>query len=526
LALRTHVVRLLVLLSLAPRGAAAVDLRLPGEGRTVRLQLTETLLTEYHADSDVLDGNPGERYVDFKNRTDIVLMHGSTTLNVRFDFNLYANTEESSVHQSHLSLEKISLSTIQRVFDATAGDFHARIGRGLALDLTRVTEMFRDTTLRGAELRVRTRYVSGQAFGGWVNPLDVDDFTELEQRVPSDVIGGARLEVRPRESLQLGLHYVGGGMQPQTGTSRNATHTLGASVELPNLARRMTLYGEFDYMSRAAALEVIHGYGTYLSGTGNFGPLAALLELKFYSHLRFYNDFGSEIDTYVYNRPPTLTRSKAEVLNNHDVIGPRLKLDLRIGPRGTVVFANYGFFFYSDARPGEDFFTNGSSSHDAFGGIQQPLPGGALDISGGYRLDSRDQGGEKVTEYTCGFAEAELSFAVYRGHTLEVEAQYRNIIKGANTFWDVYVGLGYRPNKWVSGGFSYEYSTEFKDPDLNDDIGVRNHYGSVRATVNFTATTYARIFGGTTRGGVRCIDGFCREFPPFVGFRAEVVAQF
>jgi hypothetical protein len=524
---RQTTARLLLLgLLLAPRGGGAVDLRLPGDGRSLRVQLTETFLTEYHADSDVLDGNPGERYADFKNRTDIVLMHGSTTFNVRFDFNLFANTEESSLHQNHLALEKISLSTIQRSFDATAGDFHARIGRGLALDLTRVTELFRDTTLRGAELRIRTRYVNGQVFGGWVNPLDVDDFNEVTLRIPSDVIGGARIEVRPRESVQLAIHYVGGGMQSQTGTSRNATHTLGASFELPNLARRMTLYGEFDYMSRAEGLQVVHGHGTYLSATGNFGPLAALLEFKFYSQLRFFNDFGSDINTYVYNRPPTLTRSKAEVLNNHDVMGPRLKLDLRVGPYGTVISANYGFFFYSDARPSEDFFTNGSRSHDAFAGVQQPLPGGALDITGGYRFDSRDQAGEKVTDYSCAFAEAELSFTVFRGHTLEVEAQYRNIIKGANTFWDLYIGVGYRPNRWVSGGFSYEYSTEFKDPDPNDDIGVRNHYGGVRATVNFTSTTYARIFGGTTRGGVRCIDGFCREFPPFVGFRAEVVAQF
>jgi hypothetical protein len=508
---------------LAPRAAAAFELKLPGTDRSIRVVLTQTLITEYHYDTDVFDANPPERYVDFKNRTDIVLMHGTTTLNVRFDANAFAGTEETSKHLSGVSLEKISLSSIQRTFDVTAGDFYVRIGRGLALDLTRINELFRDSTLRGAEARIRTRYVSGHVFGGWVNPLDVDDFTEVPVHVPSDVIGGVRIEVRPRPEISLALHYVGGGMQAQTGTSRNATHTLGVSFEIPSFARRVSFYGEFDYMNRAQEMEILHGMGSYFSAAGNFGPLAALLEFKYYSQLRFFNAFGSDVDTFVYNRPPTLTRTRAEVLNNHDTIGPRLKLDLRVGPRGTVVYVNYGIFYLSDARPGEDFFTNGAVSHDAYAGIQQPLPGGALDLSGGYRVDARDVGGEKVTDYSAAFFDGELSFIVYRGHTMELEVQYRKIEKAARSFWDFYIAVGYRPNKWVSGGFAYEYSTEYQAP--TPDASVRTHFGGVRATVNFSPSSYARLFGGSTHGGVRCIDGFCREFPPFIGVKLELVVQ-
>lgn len=499
---------------------------MPGEGRTLQVTLTQSLISEYHGDVDVFVGNPGETYFDLKNRTDLVLLQGSTSFNLRVDGNGFVGTDEGSKHDSRVSLEKISLATTQRSFDVTAGDFYVRVGRGLALDLTRIDELVRDTTLRGGQGRIRSRYVNGLVFGGWANPLDMDDFTEVPVRVPSDVIGGARVEVRPRESILLGAQYVGGGLQAQSGTIRNATHSFGATIELPNLARRFSLYGEFNYMSRALGIEVLEGTGTYFSGSGRLGPLTALLEFKFYSHFLFYNDFGSEVNTFVYNRPPTLMRTKAEVINNHDVIGPRLRLDLSLGSHGTVVYANYGQFFRSEARPSESFFASGINVYDAFGGLQQPLPRGALEISGGYRVDLRtDESGQKITDYSQAFVEGELSLRVFRAHTLEVETQYRRTEKSAFQFSDIYLGVSYRPSSYVAAGFSYEYSTEYKDPDPSSGVSTRKHFGGARVTVNFTPSTFARLFGGTTRGGIRCVDGFCREFPPFVGAKLELVAQ-
>jgi hypothetical protein len=511
----------------APSRAAAFDLPLPGRSRILSVTLTQALIGEYHADDDALTGNPGEKYFDFKNRTDLVLLHGSTSFNLRFDANAFIGTNDGSLHQNRISLEKITLSSVQRRFDVTAGDYYVRVGRGLALDITRVDQLVRDTSLRGGLARVRSRWVDGLLFGGWANPLDVDDFSEVPVRIPSDVIGGARLEVRPRESLTLGLHYAGGGLQPQSGMSRNATHVLGGSVELPNVAERINLYAEFDYLSRAQGLEIIHGHGTYLSAAGTFGPFSALAEFKFYNHFQFRNDLGNEVSIFEYHRPPTLMRQKAEVLNNHDVIGPRVKLDLRLGSFGTVVFGNFGYFFVSDAGSKEDFFANGVTVFDVWGGIQQPLPGGALDLGGGWRRDAHDKDGEKKIDYSETFFEGELSFQILRRQTIELEVRYRKLEKVGTAFSHFYVGAGYRPSRYFSGGFSYEYSSEHssKDTNPNDEIGARSHFGGVRATVNFNPSSFARIFGGTTAGGVRCIDGFCRDFPPFIGVKMEVVVQ-
>jgi hypothetical protein len=520
----------LLLASLALLGAPgteAFELKLPGD-RSLTVIFTETMIGEYHVDSDVYNGNDSERYFDLKNRTDLLLMHGTTSFNMRFDANAFMGTVDGSPHQSRFNLQKITLTSAQRLFDVTAGDFSVRVGRGLVLDLTRVNELFRDTTLRGGSLTVRYGPVTGSAFGGWANPLNVDDFAEVPVRRPSDVIGGARLEVRPSQLVGFGVHYVGGGLQDQMSTMRNATHSLGASIEFPNLAKRINLYAEFDYMNRAQKEDIIQGYGAYFAGTGTFGPFAVLLEFKFYQHLLFFNDFGggatNGVNMFVYHRPPTLTRSKAEIINNHDVIGPRLKLDWRFST-GTVLYVNYGHFYAAEAQTGQSFFDSGAMVYDAYGGLQHPLRGGALDISGGYRVDKRSTDTGSVNDYSCIFAEAELSLLVWANHTLEVEAQFRKVEKVAAAYSDFYLGIGYRPSRWFSGGFSYEYSSEYPDADPSTGITARRHFGGVRATVNFTPASYARFFGGTTHGGVRCVDGFCRELPPFIGVKLEVVVQ-
>lgn len=521
---------------LGPRGEArAHELTLPFGSTTLRVGVTQSLTTSYHADRDPLVGNPGDQYWDFKNRTDLTLQHGSTSFNTRFDFDLFAGTDAGSPHENELDLEKVSLSSVRRSFELAAGDFHVRLGRGLALDLTRVDDVARDTTLRGARVAVLTRHVEARAFGGWVNPLNVDDLTGLRMDTPSDVIGGGRVEVRPLPALSAGLQYVGAWIEPRAGGSRDANHILGVTLELHDLGGWLSAYGEFDYMRRAEGLQVENGTGTYVSVTGTFGSLAAMVEFKWYRSFQLLNDYNAHrqplawmqepLPPFIYHRPPTLMWSRQEVINNHDVIGPRARLDYRIDSWGTVLWASYGRFFRSDAQAGAGFFDQGVTVNDVYGGIQQRLPRGALDLTGGHRLDTRatDQG--SVTDYSQSFAEAELSLQVHPGHSVELEALYRKVEKSAQAFSDVHVSVGYRPSRWFAGSVTYEYSDEFPDAVPDDDVTTRSHFGGAAATVNFTPGSHARLFGGSTKGGMRCIDGFCQEVPPFVGVKLDLVLQ-
>lgn len=525
---------------LAPRAAAGVEIPLPGTNRTIRLGVSQALTTDYRSDIDEVPDNPTETYGELKNKTDVVLMHGNTTFNLRFDFDTFVGDYDTSYRQATYALEKISLSSIQKTFEITAGDFYVRIGRGLALDLTRVDDMFRDTTLRGAKLKVFTPWIDGQIFGGWVNPLDADGFSGIPVWIPSDVIGGGRVEVRPTPAVALGVHYTGAGIESQQYKTRNATHVVGGSVELPSLWNgAFSFYGEYNLINRVGDQIVETGSGAYAGVTLNLGGLAVLAEFKYHRRFELGNPANGtggwkvppdrwkdgwkqalfSPPLLIYHRPPTLMWKKQEVLNNHDVIGPRLRLDYRIAGWGSTLWASYGHFFRSDAAVDVGFFDSGITVNDVFGGLQQQLSAGSLELTGGYRADKLDQGG---TDFLHIFAEGELATRVYKQHSIDVEVQYRKIEKAAKQYWKFLISMNYRPSKYFAGGATYEYTTEFSEKTPL----ARKHFGGVTVTGNATPTTYARLFVGSTAGGLRCMDGQCQEIPSFIGARLMLVAQF
>lgn len=525
LALASALVLALVVSWASP--AEALDLKLPDSSASLRVGVTQSLTAEYHSDFDPIAGNPADKYFDFKNRSQILVMHGTTSFSLRMDGSWFIGLEDQPAGQekrSTTTVEKVTLSSIQRNFDATAGDFYIRVGRGIALDLTKVDELTRDTTVRGGRLELRFGAVRGLVFGGWINPVDVDDATEQRRKVPSDLVGGGVLEIRAHRNLRFGAHYVGLGMQDAQG-GRKATHVLGATVEAPAIADRLTLYAEVDYLNAVEGVSVGEGFATYFSGVLNLGPLAFMFEFRFYDNFEIRNNFGGERDTYIYARSPTATRPKQQILNAKSVMGPRLRVDLRLGK--TILFASINYFYRSDATPDQDFFSAGLWVLDGFGGLQAPILGGNMELQGGYRYDTgKRPTGEEFTDYSQLFFEGEISVPVARGHNVEMQFEYRKLVKpGDHRFWDFSIGASWRPSRFFAIGFTYEYSTEFTVIEATDGT-PRTHFGSGQATVNFTPTSYARLFVGSTRGGLLCLDGFCRTVPPFIGARTELVFQF
>ncbi|MCK5799400.1 MAG: hypothetical protein KAI47_19550, partial [Deltaproteobacteria bacterium] len=154
---------------LSPIPASAFNLKLPKSSATLRVGITQSIIGEYHADFDVLSGNPNDKYFDFKNRSEFLLMHGTTSFRLRLDGYWFVGVGELLDPQglptarptSKTMVEKVTLSSIQRHFDATAGDFYIRVGRGIALDLTKIDELTRDTTVRGGRLELRHGIVRG-----------------------------------------------------------------------------------------------------------------------------------------------------------------------------------------------------------------------------------------------------------------------------------------------------------------------------------------------------------------------------
>ncbi len=522
--------------------AEAVELRLPSTSATLRVGVTQSLIGDYHLDIDNLTGNPGDNFFGLKNRSTLVVMHGTTSFTLRIDGNWYVgadtivdgsgtplpgpNGDPLARPSSTTSVEKVTLSSIQRAFDVTAGDFYIRIGRGIAIDITKLDELTQDTTVRGGRIELRVGVVRVLAFGGWINPLEVDNDTDLRRRVPADLVGGGRLEVAPHRNVRLGAHYVGYGMQNVDG-GRDASHVLGLTFEFPNLADVLTLYTEFNYLNAVEGLSLGSGTAVYFSGTLNLGRWAFLLEFRHYNDFQIKNDFQrqgetSARDVYIYSRAPTLTRPKQEIINNSRVLGPRLRVDLRIGR--AIFFLSGGMFWRATPSAEDSFFDSAVRVVDVYGGIQSPILGGNMEIQGGYRFDTLKETGQ--TDYSQLYLEGEISVPIRGSHNVEVQGEYRKLQKVGSEYWDMLFGVSYRPNRFWAVGLSYSYSNEFSKIDLPEGVAAREHFVSGQGTVNFTPTSYARIFVGTTRGGLRCLDGFCRTVPPFVGARTEVVFQF
>ena len=123
-------------------------------------------------------------------------------------------------------------------------------------------------------------------------------------------------------------------------------------------------------------------------------------------------------------------------------------------------------------------------------------------------------------------AARKLGGTLFREHTLEFQGRIRDMQKLDNDWWDMFLTVSYRPSKYFSGGLTYEYTKEHADRIDDPAANPRRHFGGVTLTANFTGTSYLRFYGGSTRGGLRCVDGFCRVFPPFIGAKGELVLQF
>jgi len=69
---------------------------------------------------------------------------------------------------------------------------------------------------------------------------------------------------------------------------------------------------------------------------------------------------------------------------------------------------------------------------------------------------------------------------------------------------------------------TYEYSDQ---PPLGDGYFDRNYWAG-EVLYRFTSDSYAKVFFGSTRGGLKCAGGMCRVFPAFEGVKVEVTLRF
>jgi hypothetical protein len=567
--------RAFAILLLLASPADAFTFRIKGE--TLRLDITESLFTSYHGDLGYLvtetDNTPKHRpttnyrFFDVLNRLNIDLAWKNLRLFTRFDTAVYFDDKGNAPPQigndvgcgpqattpaplllrfceNPFYLEKIGLEYTSRNVEVTLGDFYVSFGRGIVLSIRKLDELGIDTTLLGGKFVYHEGNLGAILVLGATNIQNVDEATGRWAENPYDMIGGARVEYRFLDKIILGLHEAGGLMarnaldQPQR--RPDSMFNYGGSIDAPRLTRWLGLYLEAAGQTQSETDKPHTGYAIYGAATGYFGPTSLLLEVKHYST---FNRWRSSVDRAFaefapisYNQPPTAERLVTELTAAiYDVTGPRLRLDWRINP-WLLVFASYGFFEDRGLQsPGLLYY------HDPYGGLELRWEQGRshLFLSGGYRIERcadqtqscLDQTPDKGGEFQhIGHVEWDFAQWLPKGFSIETQGFVLSrqgdltttVDKAGNLHYPDWVeGDAYVAFKWTPrlvGTLGYEFSTR-------PSSKVNQHFFNGALQWNITTASSIRAFVGGTRGGLKCISGICRDFPPFTGARLEVVVR-
>ncbi|MCC6553029.1 MAG: hypothetical protein IT372_08410 [Polyangiaceae bacterium] len=341
--------------------------------------------------------------------------------------------------------------------------------------------------------------------------------------------------------------------------------TFSGSVNLPSIADHGDLYvevagqqlrdGHVDRNGKAE--EDLSGYAVYAAASVRGGPVSVSLEGKHYR--RFFPlsanvdvdpitgvGFGApEFDAVAYNQVPTAEAIYTEPIGapNVCVSGGRGRVDYRFH-RSAAVYAWVGrYASFSeltennqcdtgdamrtdtwDTAAGTDLvFERGKSHAKVWGGARQ------TDAAVPFH------GGEGEIFYSEGYIRYDLVKHLTGAFSLQMQGNHRRRYRPENFARSWFEGENYSALQWsphVSAIFGYEYtSQEGCEPGETEGLchyfngGLQWKSGSSDTVLEQVFDT-VQVFVGQRRGGIRCVSGACRFFPPFEGARLELVSRF
>lgn len=537
--------------------ARAVELRLWDQ--PLRVGVVESLYASYHGDlgpglvvETDASGMPTTtpRFVDLQSRLNVDLGWRRFRAFTRFDSAAYLLRPAGSCGpeattplglrnrycESPFYVEKWGLEYNGRDVEAVLGDFYVSFGRGLVLSIRKIDELGVDTTLRGGKLVVHQGRLGATLVLGVTNMQNVDEATGRTVAdyapentflrpvpAPRDFIGGARAEYRFFDRVNVGLHEVGGiqaiDATPQPKAPHDSFFFYGGSVDAPRLWRWLGVYFEGAGQVASQAGVEHRGYALYGALTGYVGAVTLQLEVKDY--VQYLPWKASVPGGYVefapvqYTAPPTAERVVTELSAPlYDVRGPRLRADWRVRD-WLVVYASYAYFEDTSVP------TSPLQFHDPYAGAELRWDDGMSHLfgSGGYRLEwDEARGGE---HQHIGHVEWDATQVLMHGLSVETQGfvLFRDeplLMVPPWTEGNAYVALKWTP--YLEATLGYEWSTLAS-------TAATHHFFNGALQWNFTTASSLRLFVGGTRGGLKCISGVCRVFPPFSGARLELVVR-
>lgn len=511
----------------------------------LRVDVTNSSYFIYHTDNGD-DRDDNDDFFSFMNRLNLDLSVGDYTLGGRFDTAVFPDAPADRYQSDWFRAEKVYLRIDKRRVSVVVGDFYAAFGRGIALYVRKVDELSVDPTLRGAKVAYHDGPFALTVLGGLTNTLNVDDQTEELTEDPNDVVVGARASFDILGYVTPGVHGVlvlnRKDFPPRNDTAPQDRFVAGATLDVPDIARIFSFYGEFDYMRRTDMIygatvdggfaeptyteQSATGYAGYATASATIADLTARFEFRYYEDWMLVPTPGDGVPTdRTYVRPPTLERVRERNVENlGNSFGVRARLDYAF-PTGTTVYANVMHLW--DAP-----FDEGRTLH-VYGGVEQRIDDWGLlaDVSGGWRWEQKPEPGDSGSlrdHRKMWHIDAEVSAAIYGPHSISVsfhDEEYEKPEFGDVTRFSIReLTVTYSFAPWVDASFIWGFTDELNYDQVNyfgGDVRVRFLH-SVRAL----SSSYVRVFAGAKKGGLTCVNGMCRNEPAFEGVRGDVVLRF
>jgi hypothetical protein len=548
---RSALAALLVGLALVAWGAPAGAVELSFGKRRARVDVTSTTTIEYQTDND--NGQPCDDDLGGAvERFNVLGFYGAWNVGLRLDGSAYFSAPDECTEQRYENQvipEKVWVGWSQRDVEVVVGDSYVSFGRGLALSLRKVDELGVDTTLRGAKVILRRGAFGGTLIAGVVNMSNFDEASGKTADTLNDLVAGVEGTARVTDGITVGAHgvlvafhdLVTNTFVPPGATAdpdyRERWILFGPMIDAPRITPNFGLYLEGIVQRRTpvkfefAAMDLVDqpvetGYGLYGSATFYKGPATVLLEGKAYGDLAVVQPVfdEQEFTSVQYTTPPTVERLLQPIENpQRKIVGGRGKFDWTFSPTFQG-FVSYGFFRdylgYQGPLSGEQ---EPGDIHDPYAGVDvrwDQARSRAI-VSAGYRVvftpdASGPTRGDVHLDYDFVQAlSARFSLELHGNH-LE---RHKGTVLGDEDWREGTAQLGVsmvRPR--VSVTAILDYTT---DPTQTKDI-----YPNGSVQWDLTSSSSVRLQAGAARGGLKCVSGVCRVFPPFEGVKLTAVLRF
>ncbi len=493
------------------------------DAAATQLQVTSTTVVEQHTDNQD-DATDNDDYGIVVQRLNMGAVSNGLEFTGRLDGVGFRN-EPSKAYGSYLELERLGVVWHGEKVSLRAGDDYLQVGRGFLLSLRKNDEAGLDIAFRGLGLEADTGPVHSRVFYGTSNIANLDALTEQSIVDVNDTISGAVVTADAGSFGTLGLQTVA--VSTRIGEGATATDGAftggGATWDLPAPTPWMSAYVEAN-MLQSEFYGLAENHQAALVST-NFFVGDATLTVEALT----VDGFGIESSaqpavaglsatgaTFLYNQTPTLERPDQEVLNAADARGLRTRIDYVVGDTGLSVYANALLRQQGQSEPVPTNQVHG------YAGWEFSYGDGASHLNGSFGARDEQRDGAPVAS----MKHADLDWVQMLGGRVSIHANAKaeDWKKGAGATENAYL----RANAIVGvdlrgiGGVAFEYGHD----DEKEGDGRRIDFFAGHLNYEISEAFTVRGVGGSQRGGLKCVNGVCREYPSFSGGRLELIARF